>query len=689
MTARLRRTSRMSLSSITDTSSVTRASFGRHGRRSAAVSHTSNSSAGDEPHSLAGSDMDVSSPECPRTTITSYSSLARTQGEVILNSATTAISRSTTRMSDTGLSRSNVSHVCDLWETAVVHMFLVRFAQHFVPFRLPSASSNAILSKNHSNNYRPMLAESMSSFVRSLPHLNPTDLERELASLSNSSELLESILVAFCVNLSTNDVRTHTSILSEWPRFIHRIIIRHIANGDPHFDISPIILPVNPKPPTFGDGVYSNSGSDDDDQSIDSVDPLVSSETLQQRNSTARANFFSLSPITKAKIMYALVDWQLSECASIRDTIESTSNERRRAMDKQIKHESKLEAKNPGAKRKPVSSETLNSSEATLLNITHIGLDKTKRRIYQFGDHPRIYSLDLRTNKWDPICSTLNDLTHYTECLSDTGSEKHLRAYLIDTLIPHLAALEKKRERSRIRKMKLQQFQKRPVLSREMRRTRGTVVYLEAESLEDSSGSDGGRNDTRSTYNNPKGLMGQDDQSADSFATSSLTDSQENESFETSILHQQKPMAKRIRNQFDTANSLNHQNMKSKTVFTDSIYYARDIPSDRILRKHGKTYPFRHRLVCATSQLASFHKAIPVVFATVWIDTAGTLPAGSQPTVSASARLSCLVPIDSCSTVPSNQRWSRSASPFKTPPRSQVYTFSTPGSSAATQQSES
>ncbi|KAH6584745.1 hypothetical protein BASA60_000840 [Batrachochytrium salamandrivorans] len=33
--------------------------------------------------------------------------------------------------------------------------------------------------------------------------------------------------------------------------------------------------------------------------------------------------------------------------------------------------------------------------------------------------------------------------------------------------------------------------------------------------------------------------------------------------------------------------------------------------------------------------------------------------------------------------------WSRSASPFKTPPRSQVYTFSTPGSSAATQQSES
>ncbi|KAH9269725.1 hypothetical protein BASA83_008197 [Batrachochytrium salamandrivorans] len=32
--------------------------------------------------------------------------------------------------------------------------------------------------------------------------------------------------------------------------------------------------------------------------------------------------------------------------------------------------------------------------------------------------------------------------------------------------------------------------------------------------------------------------------------------------------------------------------------------------------------------------------------------------------------------------VPSNQRCSRSASPFKTPPRSQVYTFSTSGSSA-------
>ncbi|KAH6593071.1 hypothetical protein BASA61_004371 [Batrachochytrium salamandrivorans] len=34
----------------------------------------------------------------------------------------------------------------------------------------------------------------------------------------------------------------------------------------------------------------------------------------------------------------------------------------------------------------------------------------------------------------------------------------------------------------------------------------------------------------------------------------------------------------------------------------------------------------------------------------MWIDTAGTLPAGSQLTVASSARLSCLVPIDSCST---------------------------------------
>ncbi|KAH9252866.1 hypothetical protein BASA81_009169 [Batrachochytrium salamandrivorans] len=57
-------------------------------------------------------------------------------------------------------------------------------------------------------------------------------------------------------------------------------------------------------------------------------------------------------------------------------------------------------------------------------------------------------------------------------------------------------------------------------------------------------------------------------------------------------------------------------------------------------------------------------------------------PQGSQLTCSTSIRLSCLVPIDSCSTVPSNHRWSRSASPFKTPPRSQVYTFSTPRSSA-------
>ncbi|KAH6585343.1 hypothetical protein BASA61_006908 [Batrachochytrium salamandrivorans] len=66
----------------------------------------------------------------------------------------------------------------------------------------------------------------------------------------------------------------------------------------------------------------------------------------------------------------------------------------------------------------------------------------------------------------------------------------------------------------------------------------------------------------------------------------------------------------------------------------------------------------------------------------MWIDTTGTLPAGSQLTVLPVPDYHALFPIDSCSTVPSNHCWSRSASPFKTPPRSQVYTFSTPGSSA-------
>ncbi|KAH6585631.1 hypothetical protein BASA50_001239 [Batrachochytrium salamandrivorans] len=60
----------------------------------------------------------------------------------------------------------------------------------------------------------------------------------------------------------------------------------------------------------------------------------------------------------------------------------------------------------------------------------------------------------------------------------------------------------------------------------------------------------------------------------------------------------------------------------------------------------------------------------------MWIDTAGTLPAKSQLTVAASARLSCLVPIDSCSQSRPTNNWSRSASPFKTPPRSQIWLLS-------------
>ncbi|KAH9276768.1 hypothetical protein BASA83_000903 [Batrachochytrium salamandrivorans] len=94
-------------------------------------------------------------------------------------------------------------------------------------------------------------------------------------------------------------------------------------------------------------------------------------------------------------------------------------------------------------------------------------------------------------------------------------------------------------------------------------------------------------------------------------------------------------------------------------------------------------------MVDARSQLANFHKAIPVVFVTIWINTNQYATCRKSANRAASARLSCLVPIDSCSTVPSNHCWSRSASPFKTPPRSQVYTFSTPEIECATQQSES
>ncbi|KAJ1344011.1 hypothetical protein BSLG_001151 [Batrachochytrium salamandrivorans] len=194
--------------------------------------------------------------------------------------------------------------------------------------------------------------------------------------------------------------------------------------------------------------------------------------------------------------MYALVDWQLSECASIRDTIESTSNERRRAMDKQINTRANLRPRIQ-VLRKPVSSETLNSSEATLLNITHIDTGSEKNTLGLFDRYVNSPSCGLgkETLKVLKIRPALMVAATIPE--AHTITPKALWAKMIKAPIvlpPHLLLLT---ARKRI--------------------------------------------------------------------------------FETSILHQQKPMAKRIRNQFDTANSLNHQNMKSKTVFTDSIYYARDI----------------------------------------------------------------------------------------------------------------
>ncbi|KAH9275993.1 hypothetical protein BASA83_001264 [Batrachochytrium salamandrivorans] len=52
--------------------------------------------------------------------------------------------------------------------------------------------------------------------------------------------------------------------------------------------------------------------------------------------------------------------------------------------------------------------------------------------------------------------------------------------------------------------------------------------------------------------------------------------------------------------------------------------------------KHGKPYPFRHRLVGATSQFNQLPQCDPDGgISTMWIDTAGTLPAGSQSIVAA------------------------------------------------------
>ncbi|KAH6584382.1 hypothetical protein BASA61_007497 [Batrachochytrium salamandrivorans] len=67
----------------------------------------------------------------------------------------------------------------------------------------------------------------------------------------------------------------------------------------------------------------------------------------------------------------------------------------------------------------------------------------------------------------------------------------------------------------------------------------------------------------------------------------------------------------------------------------------------------------------------------------MWIGTIQYATCRKSANRAANAQLSCLVPIDSCSTVPSNQTTGPDLlRPFKTPPRSQVYTFSTPGSSA-------
>ncbi|KAH6564497.1 hypothetical protein BASA62_007871 [Batrachochytrium salamandrivorans] len=67
----------------------------------------------------------------------------------------------------------------------------------------------------------------------------------------------------------------------------------------------------------------------------------------------------------------------------------------------------------------------------------------------------------------------------------------------------------------------------------------------------------------------------------------------------------------------------------------------------------------------------------------MWIDTAGTLPAGSQltmlsnnPIIMSRPHRFMLYSPHPTNTGPDLLR------PFKTPPRSQVYTFSTPGSSA-------
>ncbi|KAJ8326461.1 hypothetical protein O5D80_005209 [Batrachochytrium dendrobatidis] len=429
-------------------------------------------------------------------------------------------------------------NICDMWQTAFIHMFLVSFSPYFINLRPPANSSNTNGNSSYNNSreeYRVNLANNMASFVKSLPQLNPVDLEREL-SLDHSSELVESILIAFCVNLSNLDSRTHAHILVAWPRVVNRLILSHIAAGDDHFSTSPIVLPVanklrstdqrtvftndqtsnlNPSgnsaatltsnqtsvsKPTIEtpieqslnsdvalNGEPNDSASDNDVENSNPLKSTISSEVMQERNTEARMNFFKLDPSIKVKIIYALADWQLCECEPIHEAIEQAFKERASAKERLFRAAARFNIKERNFSIRPETAEHLAATENNLLMIQSIGIDRFKRKVYHIGDYPRIYSMDMHANKWSSICSTLNDLIHYAEGLSTTGPEKELKECLVGTLIPRLTVLEQRREKRRIRQEKMRQFMERPIIPRELRRTRTSVSYAEINSDDDAS----------------------------------------------------------------------------------------------------------------------------------------------------------------------------------------------------------
>ncbi|ORX58683.1 hypothetical protein DM01DRAFT_1333298 [Hesseltinella vesiculosa] len=184
-------------------------------------------------------------------------------------------------------------------------------------------------------------------------------------------------------------------------------------------------------------------------------------------NPVTSKGFVVLEGLTKLKILYALVEWQLQESKAVRTIIDHFYSGPR---------------------------SQIQSAENPLAPIP-FGVDNQKRAYWRFGDSPYLWRERRSLKKgceWEIVCKDMDQLKAFADGLAGSmcASEQEMQETITDNLIPVLEAKQREHERREAHKARRLAMAMEQPVARDLppRRARGKRVCYTDSYVEDNFG---------------------------------------------------------------------------------------------------------------------------------------------------------------------------------------------------------